>query len=92
MADDAATPDKRMAGARRRLVHLHGLAAKTDAAERSILAAAEDRHAEVLADIASLAPRALTDPAAADRHQRAVLERGQLEAVIARARAALGES
>lgn len=90
MADDA-TPDKRMAGARRRLVHLHGLDARTEAAERQILAAAEHRHAEVLNAIAKLAPRAAADRAAGDRYTAAVLERGRLETVIARAKANLGE-
>lgn len=86
------TPDQRADGARRRLVHLAGLSAKTEAAERGILAAAEDRHAAVLSDIASLAPRALLDPDAAERHRKAVEERGHLELIIARSRAILEDA
>ena len=84
----ASTPDQRLAGARRRLVHLAGLADKTHQTEKAILAAALDRLSAVQADLATLRPRVLVDTAAGDRYQALTMERGQLETVIARARQA----
>ena len=72
-----------IAAAKRRLAHLAGLRARTDEADRRIRAAAEERHAAVLADIGRLRGRAGFDPAAADAYQRLTIERGQLEQVIA---------
>ncbi|WP_431860155.1 hypothetical protein [Azospirillum sp.] len=76
--------------AKRRLVHLAGLAEKTAETERRILAAAEERLAAVCADLDKLRPRALTDQDAGEQYQALTLERGQLETVIARAREVLG--
>lgn len=87
---DKRRPDQHLAAARSRLLHLAGLAAKTEATERQILAAAEARLAAVRADLDKLRPRALTDAAAGDRYRELTLEAGQIETVIAQAREALG--
>ncbi|HEY0206510.1 MAG TPA: hypothetical protein VGC15_20450 [Acetobacteraceae bacterium] len=76
--------------AKRRLVHLSGLSARTADAERRILTAAQDRHAAVLADMDRLRPRVNTDPKAADAYQDLVLEAGQLARVISQANKVLG--
>lgn len=87
----AADLSKHIAGARKRLGHLQGLAAQTEAAERKILAAAEHRMESVLADLKTLRPRVMTDPAAGDRYSELVMERGHLAQVIAQARQELGQ-
>jgi len=73
----------------RRLTRLAELGAKTDAAERRILDAAEHRREVVHGEIAKLRPRALIDDATGERYQDLVLERGRLDIVIANARARL---
>lgn len=75
-----------MAGARRRLVHLAGLASRTLESERRILAAAEDRLRTVNGDMDRLRPRVLLDTGARDAYAALALERGQLETVAATAR------
>jgi hypothetical protein len=72
--------------AKRRLAHLGGLAAKTAAAEQSILAAAQHRIEAVEADLQSLKARALLDDEAAAQYRALTFEHGQLDLVIARAR------
>lgn len=91
MATKRTTPDQHLDAAKRRLVHLHGLAAKTAETERRILSAAEHRLEAVRADLEKLRPRVNLDSAAADQYQSLTLERGKLELVIGRARKALGE-
>lgn len=83
---------RHMEKARTDLGELHGMAAKTEAAERKILAAAEKRHAEVTAAIERARPGidGATD-AAQDRYTDLVSERGQLDIVIAKARKVLGQ-
>lgn len=76
---------------RTQLADLAVLQARTDADERKILAAALKRHDEVQAALEQARAAAEADDAAADRYQALVLEYGQLNIVIAKARAALGE-
>lgn len=85
-----ASSDARLAACRTRLAHLGGIASRTDDTERRILAAAEERREAVARDLATLRPRVLLDPAAAERYQALTLEAGQLSQVVARAAAALG--
>lgn len=86
--DDPAAPQ--IAGARRRLAHLGGLAKRAEEAERRILAAAEDRIAAIDADLAKLRPRVDLDDAAADRFMAMTAERGQCQTVAAKAQKVLG--
>lgn len=72
-----------------RLAHLGALSAHTDSVERNILAAAEKRLEIVEADLSSLRPRVNLEEGAASRYQELVLERGNLNLVIARAKEAL---
>lgn len=77
--------------ARTQLGELAGLAHKTEAAERRILAAASQRLEAVQAEIERARPGVEAGPdSAQDRYLELVAERGQLEQVIARAREALG--
>ena len=85
----AHLPDRHIDASKRRLAHLAGLAAKTEEAERRILAAATHRIEAVEADLGVLRPRVQIDPAAAGRYQELTLERGQLQVAIARAREVL---
>lgn len=79
-----------LARTRSQLGELHGLAAKTERAERRILEQAQRRHAEVVAAIERARPGIDGAPdAAQDRYINLVKERGQLEVVIAKSRAAL---
>lgn len=76
---------------RTHLGQLHGLAAKTEQAERNILAAAEQRHGVVVAEIERARPGIEgADDAAQQRYTDLIAERGQLEVVMAKARQALG--
>ena len=81
--------DRHIDAARRRLAHLGGLAGKTDAAERRILAAAQERLAIVQADLAKLKVRAIADNAAGEQYTSLIQEAGQLRLVIAGAERAL---
>lgn len=82
---------KHIADTRAHLGELHGLAAKTEAAERRILASAEARLDEVNAGLDRLRPGAESAPDAhQDRYLALVKERGKLHTVIAKARRALG--
>lgn len=83
--------DQHIEGAKRRLVHLAGLAERTDDAERRILSSAIDRREAVRGDIEKLRPRVDLDPEAAERYQLLTLESGQLDTVIAQSRMVLGE-
>ena len=76
---------------RAHLGELHGLAAKTEAAERRILERAEARLEEVSAAIERQRPgvEAASD-SSQDRYLSLVEERGQLEIVIAKAKKILG--
>jgi hypothetical protein len=89
MNDDALLPGKHIDAAKRRLAHLGGLAAKTEAAEQRILEAAQERVEAVEADMQKLKGRALVDEAAADQYRALTFEHGQLGLVIAHARQAL---
>lgn len=72
------------------LSDLHGLASKTERTERNILAAAEKRHTEVCAAIERARPGVeAASEAAQQRYTDLVSERGQLEVVMSKARAAL---
>lgn len=84
-----SAPDRHIAAAKRRLVHLSGIGERTVAAERSILIAAEQRQRVVEKDLAGLADRVLTDHDAAERYVTLVQERGRLRLVIASSREAL---
>ena len=81
-----------MKKARAHLGELGALSAKTDAAERKILAAAEKRHAVVLAELEELSPGVEgAGDADQDRYLELVAERGQLHIVIAKARQVLAK-
>ena len=83
---------RHMEKAKTDLGELHGLAAKTEAAERKILTAAEKRHAEVVAAIERARPGIDgASDAAQDRYTDLIAERGQLEIVMAKARKELDE-
>ncbi len=82
--------EKHITGAKARVQHLAGLQAKTDAAERKILEAAQHRAGEVEARLKALRPRIDLDTSAADTYQELTLERGQLALVIAQAQQHLG--
>lgn len=72
------------------LGELGGLAAKTEAAERNILAAAEQRLQQVDAELDKLRPGVeAADDAGQQRYLDLVAERGQLHTVVAKARQAL---
>ena len=60
MPATASIQQRHIEAARRRVAHLGALSAATDAAERRILDAAQQRLAQVEADLAKLAPRAIT--------------------------------
>lgn len=76
--------------ARTHLGELAALAQKTEAAERRILAAAEQRLEAVQAEIEKARPGVeAADDAAQDRYLELVTERGKLHTVIAKARQAL---
>jgi len=82
---------RHIAQTRTHLGRLHGLAAKTEAAERRILERAEARIEEVNGLIDRARPGAEVAPdAAQDRYLALVEERGQLNTVIAKARQVLG--
>jgi hypothetical protein len=66
------------------------LAAHTAKTEEAIMSAAETRLGLVQSSIAQLRPRVAIDAAAADQYQQLILERGQLQTVIATARGHLG--
>lgn len=77
---------------RRNLGELHGLAGKTEADERRILARAEARLEEVNAMIERQRTGIDGAPdAAQDRYTALITERGQLGVVIAKARKSLGQ-
>lgn len=81
---------KHIERARRGLGELNELSDRTQAAERRILEQAQRRHAEVSAAIERARPGIEGAPdAAQDRYTELVKERGQLEQVIAKSRAAL---
>lgn len=86
----SSPPHQHIAAAKTRLAHLAELSARTEATERRILAAAEERLATVAADLDSLRPRVTLDDNAARAYQDLTLERGRLEMVIAQSRRALG--
>lgn len=82
---------KHIANTRAHLGELHGLAAKTEAAERRILQSAEERLDAVNASLERLRPGVEAAPdASQDRYLSLVEERGQLHTVIAKARQVLG--
>lgn len=77
---------------RAHLGELGKLSAKTEAAERRILERASARLDEVNASLERLRPGVEAAPERSqDRYVKLVEERGQLQTVIAKARAALGE-
>lgn len=77
--------------AREQLGDLAGLAAKTHATEKQILAQAEKRLAEVEAAISRARPGVEAAPdSAQQRYQDLVAERGHLHLVIAQAKKNLG--
>lgn len=83
---------RHMENTRASLGELHGLAAKTEAAERNILKAAQKRHAAVVSEIEHMQPG--IEGAGDDVHDKyldLVAERGQLDVVISKAQAALVE-
>ncbi len=81
---------RHIANTKAQLGELHELAAKTEADERRILKNAEARLEQVVAMIERQRPGVEAAPdAAQDRYTALVQERAQLQAVIAKARAAL---
>ena len=83
---------RHISNTRAHLGELHGLAAKTEAAERRILEQANRRLDEVNAAIERARPGVEGAPESAqDRYLGLVQERGQLNVVIAKARKALGQ-
>jgi hypothetical protein len=76
-------PDRHIDAARRRLGHLAGLAAKTEAAEKQILASAQSRLEAVDRDLNRLRPRAVVDDDAGEQFETLTRERGQLQNIIA---------
>lgn len=92
MTPAARQQQEHIGAAGKRLGHLAGLAARTDAAERKILEAAQEMLAKVEEDLPKLRARVQTDPEAADRYQALTLERGQLQQVIAQAQKVLGSA
>ena len=83
--------DMHIAAARRRLAHLAGLEAGTEAAERKILESAEARLVTVEDDLAKARRRALLADGPADRYLALTQERARLLDVIKRSRSALAE-
>jgi hypothetical protein len=81
--------DRHIDGAQRRLTHLAGMGASTEASERRILEAAEARRGVVEADLARLLPRVSLDASAAQTYLDLTAEAGRLAIVIARSRQAL---
>lgn len=76
---------------REHLGDLGSLMAKTHVAEQAILKRAEQRLAEVQAELGKIAPGIEGAPDAdQDRYLNLVKERGQLHQVIAKSKAALG--
>lgn len=92
MKPAARQQQEHIGAAGKRLGHLAGLAHRTEAAERAILAHATEMLAKVEADLPKLRPRVQTDPEAASRYQELTMERGRLEQIIAQARKTLGEA
>jgi hypothetical protein len=80
-----------LATTRRHLGELGVMAAQTERAERQILKHAEQLHAEVLAKLDEMRPKALHGDAESREYQELVAERGRLERVIAQARAVLAD-
>ena len=84
--------DKHMDKTRRNLGELAAMAQQTDAMERHILSIASERLTGIEKEIEPARASALGgDDAAKDRYMQMVEERGRLQQVIARARAALDE-
>lgn len=81
-----------MTQSRRHLGELAVMASQTEAAERRILAHAEQMHGDVLAKIDDMRPRVMHGEAEGRDYQALVAERGRLERVIAQARLMLGQS
>jgi hypothetical protein len=75
-----------MAEMRSRLSHLAAVGARSARADSKIAEAAQERHADVSGEIEALRTKALTDPAAADRYQALISERGCLNLVMAQSR------
>jgi len=80
----AASPDKHIAAARRRVAHLEALAAACDTADARIRDAAEKRLAALEDTIAKARRQALTSPEAAETFQRLIRERARLLAIMER--------
>ena len=78
--------DKHADNVRRQLSELSDLAAKTEAAERKILEAAEAQLEQVNSRIQELRPSALLDSGSSDEYQKLVADRARLNVVIAQAR------
>lgn len=79
-------------GLHSRIARLQGLASRTEAAERGILRQAEKMLDDLAGKITDVSKAAnLGDPDAEATYQQLVLDRGKLNIIIARARAALEE-
>lgn len=74
---------------RRQLGELGVMSAQVERAERQILEHAQRMHAEVLAKLDEMRPRAVHSEAEGREYQELVAERGRLERVIAQAQATL---
>ena len=77
--------DKHIAAAKTRLAHLSGLQDRTAQAEQRIHDAAVARRVDVDSDLNRLRPRVHLAGDAAEQYQALILERGQLDTVIANA-------
>lgn len=84
-------PDMHIAAARRRLAHLSGLEAGTEAAEQKIRDAAHARLEVVDAELAQARRGAMLHDRPAARYIELTEERGRLLETINRANAALGD-
>jgi hypothetical protein len=74
-----------MAAAKTRLVHLAGLSERTRKTEQGIHDAAVARRKTIDGLLTTLRPRVNLESQAADQYQDLILERGQIETVIATA-------
>jgi len=69
---------------RKKLGGLYEMGEHTERTEGRLRAAARDRLEVVNAELEKLQARAITDPAAAERYETFILERGRLHQVLAR--------
>lgn len=74
--------DTHLDAARKRLCHLAGLRARTEAAGKAIHSAASDQLDQLQQDLPRLAKRVHTDSAAAEAYQQGTLNVGRLRTIL----------